>query len=255
MDTNFSVSLEGKVAIVTGARGGLGKSIALLLAKSGADVVITDVPSKENQLYEVAELVRAQGVRCLALTADIKDKNDIDQLIGALLSEFGAVDLLVNVAGMYLHHSILDFREESWDLLADVNLKGVFLTCQAVAKIMVQQKSGHIINISSDSAVDVAQGDGPYAVSKTGVVTFTQHLAKELGQYGIRANAIAPGWIKTEMTESVWADPIKLKEAESEIPLGYMAEPEDIGHVALFLASNASRYITGQLIVANGGRV
>ncbi|NIB42252.1 SDR family oxidoreductase [Pseudomaricurvus alkylphenolicus] len=256
MDTlDFSVSLKGKVAIVTGAKGGIGRAVALLLASSGADVVITDIHAAASQIETVAEKIRDRGVRCVSITADITRKNDLDQLLGDVLNEFGSVDLLVNVAGVYLSNPLLDFDEERWNTLFDVNLKGVFLACQSVAKIMVQQESGCIINISSDSALDVAEGDGPYSASKSGVIAITRHLSKELGKFNVRANAIAPGWVKTEMTEFVWRDPQLLKEAEAQIPLGYIAEPRDIANVALFLASEASRYVTGQVIVANGGRV
>jgi 3-oxoacyl-[acyl-carrier protein] reductase len=123
-----------------------------------------------------------------------------------------------------------------------VNLKGPFLTCQAFSKVMCEQRQGNIINIASDSAIDVAEGDGPYASSKAALVTLTRHIAREMGEHNIRANVIAPGWVKTDMTSFVWSD-------------GFLAEPEDIGNVVLFLASGASRYVNGQLIVANGGRV
>jgi 3-oxoacyl-[acyl-carrier protein] reductase len=254
-DSDFLVSLQGKVAIVTGAQGDIGKSISLLLAKSGADVVITDIHSGQAQLSAVAKEIRKMGVRSEVVTADISNSDDVDHLLGEVLNGFGAIDLLVNVTGIYISNSTLDFSEVEWKALIDVNIKGVFLTCQSVAKIMIQQKSGNIITIASDSAIDVAEGEGPYCESKSGVVVFTKHLAKELGRYGIRVNAIEPGWIRTDMTEFVWADPAKLKVAESEIYLGYMAEPEEIGSVTLFLASNASRYITGQLLVVNGGRI
>jgi len=254
-NSDFSVSLEGKVAIVTGAKGGIGEAIALQLASSGADVIITDIPSGSRRLDSVAEKARRSGVRCVAITADITKKNDLDHLLGVVLNEFGSVDLLVNVAGVYISNPLLEFTEENWNLLFNVNLKGMFLMCQSVAKVMAQQESGNIINIASDSAVDVAEGDGPYGATKSGVVAVTKHLAKELGSSGIRVNAVAPGWVKTEMTEFVWKDAEVLKEAESQIPLGYMAEPNDIANVVLFLASGASRYITGQLVVANGGRV
>jgi 3-oxoacyl-[acyl-carrier protein] reductase len=254
-DSDFLVSLQGKVAIVTGAKGDIGKSISLLLAKSGADVVITDIHSGQAQLSAVAKKIRKMGVRCEVVTADISNSDDVDHLLGEVLNGFGAIDLLINVTGIYISNSILDFSEVERNALIDVNIKGVFLTCQAVAKIMIQQKSGNIITIASDSAINVAEGEGPYCESKSGVVEFTKHLAKELGRYGIRVNAIEPGWIRTDMTEFVWADPAKLKVAESEIYLGYMAQPEEIGSVTLFLASNASRYITGQLLVVNGGRI
>ena len=253
--TDFQVDLVGKVAVVTGATGGIGRAIALQLASSGADVAVTDVHQRVEPLCELAAEISQLGRKSIATTADVTDRTDIDQLIGEVLDGFGGVDLLVNVAGVYLVDPIKDFTESNWDKTIAVNLKGPFLTCQAFSRVMCEQGHGNIINIASDSAIDVAEGDGPYASSKSALVTLTRHIARELGGHSIRANVIAPGWIKTEMTRFVWSDPQIREEAEAGIPLGFMADPEDIGSVALFLASDASRYITGQIIVANGGRV
>lgn len=253
--SDFSVSLEGKVAVVTGAKGGIGKAIAFSIAKAGADIAITDIFSGYEELEAIAAEIRDFGVRCLAVPADITQKNDIDQLVGQVLNEFGAIDLLINVAGVYQSAPLLEFQEVDWDRVMDVNLKGFYLSCQVIGRCMVEQKFGNIINIASDSAIDVAEGDGPYACSKAGVVVLTKHLARELGQYNIRVNGIAPGWVKTERTKFVWGDPVMLKNAESQVPLGFMAEPDDISNVALFLTSSASRYLSGHVVVANGGRV
>jgi len=252
---DFQFDLTGRVALVTGAAGGIGRAVALCLARSGAAVAVTDIHSSVDALGELACEISDLGSKAIASTADITKSADIDQLLGEILNEFGAVDLLVNVAGVYLTNPIVAYDELDWDKTMAVNLKGPFLTCKAFSKVMCEQGHGNIINIASDSAIDVAEDDGPYATSKSALVMLTRHLAKELGKKNVRANAIAPGWVKTEMTRSYWSDPQILEEAESSIPLGHMAEPEDIGDVVLFLASQASRYISGQLIVANGGRV
>jgi NAD(P)-dependent dehydrogenase (short-subunit alcohol dehydrogenase family) len=252
---DFTVDLEGQVAVVTGATGGIGRAVALQLASSGADVAVTDLHQRVEPLCDLASEISQLGRKSIAISADVTDRTDIDHLIGDVLNAFGAVDLLVNVAGVYLTDRISDYSEIAWDRTMSVNLKGPFLTCQAFSKVMSEQRQGNIINIASDSAIDVAEGDGPYASSKSALVTLTRHIAREMGQHNIRANVIAPGWVKTEMTRFVWSDPKLREEAESGVPLGFLAEPEDIGSVALFLASDASRYINGQLIVANGGRV
>ena len=252
---DFTVDLEGRVAVVTGAAGGVGRAVALQLASSGADVAVTDIHERVEPLCELAAEISQMGRKSIATTADVTDRTDIDHLIGDVLNAFGAVDLLVNVAGVYLTDTVRDYSEMEWDRTMSVNLKGPFLTCQAFSKVMCEQRQGNIINIASDSAIDVAEGDGPYASSKAALVTLTRHIAREMGKHNIRANAIAPGWVKTDMTRFVWSDPQLLEEAEAGVPLGFLAEPEDIGNVVLFLASGASRYVNGQLIVANGGRV
>lgn len=252
---DFQVDLVGRVAVVTGAAGGIGRAVALQLAGAGAAVAVTDTYRRANALGKLVSEINGLGSKALASTADITSRTDIDQLLGEVLNEFGAVDILVNVAGVYSTGPITAFDESVWDKIMEVNLKGAFLICQAFARVMCEQGYGNIINIGSDSAIDIAEGDGPYASSKSALVTFTRHLARELGRNSVRANVIAPGWVKTEMTRSVWSDAGALEKVEADIPLGFMAEPDDIAYVALFLASNASRYVSGQLIVANGGRL
>jgi 2,3-dihydro-2,3-dihydroxybenzoate dehydrogenase len=251
---DFNVDLSEQVAVVTGAAGGIGNSVAQALARSGASVAITDIQARAENLAELMDDIGGDGGRIAAVTADITKREDIDQLLGVVLNEFGAVDILVNAAGIYMTGPIAAFEESRWDRTLATNLKGPFLTCQAFSKVMCEQGHGNIINIASDSAIDVAAGDGPYASSKSALLTFTRHLAAEVGGSGVRANVVAPGWIKTEMTRFVWADTALREAAEAGIPLGFMAEPDDIANVVLFLASNGSRYITGQTIIVNGGR-
>jgi 3-oxoacyl-[acyl-carrier protein] reductase len=252
---NFRVDLAGQTAVVTGAGGGIGRAVALLLARSGADVAVTDIHEKVEPLCQLARDISVLGCKSLATSADVTDRSDVDHLLGDVLDAFGAVDLLVNVAGVYLVSPITKYSESAWDRTLAVNLKGPFLTCQAFSRAMCEQGHGNIINIASDSAIDVGEGDGPYGASKAALVLLTRHIARECGRHNVRANAIAPGWVKTDMTRFVWEHEASRKEAEASVPLGYLAEPDDIGYVVLFLASEASRYVTGQLIVVNGGRI
>ena len=245
-----SFSLEGQVAIVTGGGTGIGRSIALEFAKAGADVVVGS--RKLANLEKVAEEVRALGRRSLAVQTDISRKTDVDNLVQKVMGEFGAIDILVNNAAVLGKFSLLEAPEDEWDRVIDTNLKGYYLCCQAVGKRMVERKGGNIINIASTAAFE---GGGSYNISKAGVVNFTRGLARELGRYNIRVNAIAPGWVITDMAKYIMReDPERLRrEAEATIPLGRMAEPSDIASVALFLASDASSLITGQTIVVDGG--
>ena len=252
---DFKVDLDGRIAVVTGAAGAIGRAVALLLARSGATVVISDSYQNAAALSSLAGEIDGLAGRVLAATADVSSRGDIDELLGDILNEFGSVDILVNAAGVYIAGAIAAFAEQDWDNSMELNLKTAFLTCQVFSKVMCEQGQGCIINIASDSAIGVVAGEGPYACSQSALITFTRHLASELGPHNVRANAIAPGWVKTEDTQIIWSDIARRKEAEASIPLGFMAEPGDIASVVLFLATRASRYITGQVIVANGGKL
>jgi len=245
-----SFSLEGQVAIVTGGGTGIGRSIALEFAKAGADVVVAS--RRLSVLEKVSEEVTILGKRSLAIQTDISRKADVDNLAQKVMDEFGVIDILVNNAAVLGKFSLLEAPEDEWDRVIDTNLKGYYLCCQAVGKRMVERKGGNIINIASTAAFE---GGGSYNISKAGVVNFTRGLARELGRYNIRVNAIAPGWVITDMAKYIMReDPERLRrEAEATIPLGRMAEPSDIASVALFLASDASSLITGQTIVVDGG--
>lgn len=245
-----SFSLEGQVAIVTGGGTGIGRSIALEFAKAGADVVVAS--RRLSVLEKVSEEVTILGKRSLAIQTDISRKADVDNLAQKVMDEFGVIDILVNNAAVLGKFSLLEAPEDEWDRVIDTNLKGYYLCCQAVGKRMVERKRGNIINIASTAAFE---GGGSYNISKAGVVNFTRGIARELGRYNIRVNAIAPGWVITDMAKYIMReDPERLRrEAEATIPLGRMAEPSDIASVALFLASDASSLITGQTIVVDGG--
>lgn len=246
-----SFSLEGKVAIVTGGGAGIGRSIALTFAEAGAAVVVAS--RKLINLEKVAGEVRALGKHSLAVPVDITKKTDVDNLVQIVTGEFGSIDILVNNAGTIIRTTLLEHSEEDWDAVLDTNLKGYYLCCHAVGGRMVEQKKGNIINISSVRAIKAAPRRASYCVSKAGVSMLTRVLAIELADYNIRVNAIAPGWVKTNLNKVLWSDSETYKQITAKIPLGRLAEPSDIANVALFLASDASSYITGHTIVVDGG--
>jgi NAD(P)-dependent dehydrogenase (short-subunit alcohol dehydrogenase family) len=247
-------SLIGRVALVTGARRGIGKTIALALAEAGADVGLCDLVLEDGQLQAVAQEILALGRRSLFARADTRRKSDVDGLVERVIGELGRIDILVNNAGIAINSPILDMAEEDWDRILDIDLKGYFLCSQAAGRKMVQQKAGTIINLASQFAFRVTPGMGAYSIAKAGVVMLTRTLAQELGKFGIRANAIAPGMVKTEINQASRSNPEELKRIESAIPLGRIAETDDLVGAALFLASDASRYITGQTLLVDGGR-
>jgi NAD(P)-dependent dehydrogenase (short-subunit alcohol dehydrogenase family) len=245
--------LSGKVAIITGARQGIGKAIALALAQAGADIAICDRVIEDGELNAVAEEVKRLGRRSLAVQADITQKAEVDGLVKRVVDEFGVIDILVNNAAMNIRAPLLELREDGWDRVINTDLKGYFLCSQAVGKRMVEQKRGNIINIASTAAIKAAPEMGAYCIAKAGVVMLTRVLAVELAKYNIRVNAIAPYMVKTKFSQPLWSDPETLKQLESEIPLGRLAEPGDIIGSVLFLASDASSYITGHTIIVDGG--
>ncbi len=246
-------SLEGRVAIITGGGTGIGRSIALEFAKAGADVVVAS--RRLSVLEKVGEEVTALGRRSLAVQTDISRKTDVDNLVQRVMDEFGAIDILVNNVGIIVRASLLEHSEEDWGKVSDTDLKGYFLCCRAVGTKMVERKKGNIINIASVAAIAVETGKAAYCVSKAGVVMLTRVLARELASYNIRVNAIAPGLVRTEMSKRLWSDPETYKQITAKIPMGRVAEPSDIASVALFLASDASRHITGDTIVVDGGEL
>jgi len=248
-----SFPLPGKVAIVTGGRRGIGKAIALALAEAGADIAVCDRAVEDGELKAVADEVHQLGRRSLAVRADITQKADVDGLVQRVMDEFGVIDILVNNAAMNVRAPLLELGEEGWDRVIDTDLKGYYLCSQAVGRRMVDQKRGNIINIASTAAIKAAPEMGAYCIAKAGVVMLTRVLALELAKYNIRVNAIAPYMVKTKFSQPLWSDAETLKQLESEIPLGRLAEPEDIVGSVLFLASDASSYITGHTIIVDGG--
>ena len=248
---NFSLS--GEVAIVTGGKRGIGREIALALAGAGADVAVCTRVVEDGGLEAVAEEIKRLGRRSLGIQADTSRKADVDRMVQKVMDQFGHIDILVNNAGALIKAGFLEMSEDVWDKHMEVNLKGYYLCSQAVAKRMVERKKGCIINIASDLAFKAVPGMSAYCVSKTGIIMLTRVLAQELGQYGIRVNAIAPGMIRTELSRPNWSDPDFLKFMESITPLGRIGELSEIGGAALLLASSASSYISGSTILINGG--
>jgi NAD(P)-dependent dehydrogenase (short-subunit alcohol dehydrogenase family) len=248
-----SYSLSGRVAVVTGGRRGLGRAIALALAKAGADIALCDRNIDDGQLEAVADEVKKLGRRSLVAKADITRKADVDDFVRKVVDELGAVDILVNNAATNVRAPLLELGEDGWDRVIDTDLKGFYLCSQAAGKQMVEQKRGNIINIASTAGLKADAEMGAYCIAKAGVIMLTKVLAVELGRYNIRANAVAPYIVKTKFSQPLWSEPEALKQIESGIPVGRLAETEDIMGAVLFLAADASSYITGQTIVVDGG--
>ncbi|KPJ73337.1 hypothetical protein AMJ48_01675 [Parcubacteria bacterium DG_74_1] len=246
--------LKGKVAIVTGARRGMGKSHALKLAKAGTKVTVSDISQEECQV--VVDEIQKAGGEALAIKCDVSNKKEVDQMVQKTVEKFGRVDILVNNAGICQFKSFLEMTEEEWDRTLNINLRGYFLCAQAVAKEMVKQKSGAIVNIASVVMGQMGKGMAGlahYSASKGGVAALTKTLALELAPYNIRVNAIAPGAIDTPMAASTKTDPKILEQTLAIIPLHRMGEAREVTNTVLFLVSNASSYITGSVIVVDGG--
>ena len=250
-------SLEGQVAVVTGARRGIGEAIALALAQAGADVALCDVEVDDGKLDSVAQEVKKLGRRALAVQTDVTRKSDIDNLVKRAEDELGPIDILVNNAGIGSGTMLLDMEEEDWHKVLDTHLTAAYLCCRAIGKRMVERRKGNIINISSIEGVRIAfpirQGANPYPSAKAGLIMLTRGLARELAPHNIRVNAIAPGGVRTEMLRPAWESPEIAQLVNTYIPVRRLAEPDEIASVALFLASDAASYVTGHTIVADGG--
>ncbi|MBE9482914.1 MAG: 3-oxoacyl-ACP reductase FabG [Chloroflexi bacterium] len=248
-----SFSLEGKKALVTGGKRGLGKAIALGFAEAGADVAICSRMLADGELEATADEIRKLGRCSLAIQADVTRKSDVENMVREVVDEFGAIDILVNNAGQYIEIPTLELSEEDWRQVHDTHLKGSFLCSQTAGKVMVKQKRGNIINIASLAGIRPIVSPGGYDAAKAGLMMFTTSLAIELASYNIRVNAIAPGFTKTKMNERITSKPEILKKFEAAIALGRLGEPVEIATVAVFLASNASSYVTGITILVDGG--
>jgi len=249
-------SLKGKVALITGGSRGIGRAIALTFAEAGGDVVVSSRNRRPPELEKVAEEIRAKGRRALAIPAHVGKKEDVQNLVQKTLREFGRIDILVNNAGANpVLSSMVDLEEAAFEKVMEINLKGALLMSQAVAKEMIKQGGGRIINISSISGLRArADGTGAYCISKAGVNMLTQVMARELAEHNILVNAIAPGSIKTEMSRVNWIDPERRAQRIREIELKRFGEPEEVGGLALFLASEASSFVTGEIIRVDGGQ-
>lgn len=244
--------LKGKCAIVTGAAKGIGKAIALKLASLGANIVL-NYRSSEEKAIETENEIKALGVEVLRVKGDISNISDVENLINTAKEKFGKIDIMVNNAGITKDTLILRMKEEDFDSVINVNLKGVFNCLKTITPVMVKQREGKIINLSSVVGLSGNAGQVNYAASKAGVIGMTKSLAKEVGARGITVNAVAPGFIETDMTE-VLGDKFK-EEAKKAIPLKRLGKPEDVANVVAFLASEDANYITGQVIQVDGGMV
>ncbi len=246
-------SLGGKVAIITGGKRGIGKAIALAFAEAGADVAVCGRVIEDGELRAVAEEIKRLGRRSLAIQANIAQKTDVDNLVKQVMGEFGAIDILVNNAAVSIMAPLIQLREDGWDKIMNTDLKGYYLCSQAVGKVMVDQRRGNIISMSSTGGIRAWENVGGYCIAKAGVIMLTKVLALELARYNIRVNAIVPSFIRTQFSEIFWKDPERLKGLLAGVPLGYLGEPSDIVGSALFLASDASSYMTGHALVVDGG--
>jgi 3-oxoacyl-[acyl-carrier protein] reductase len=243
--------LDGKIALVTGAGRGIGRAVAEKLASEGADLALCDV--KVEWLAETEAAVKGMGRKVISVAADVSKAAEVDAAVDAVQAACGRIDILVNNAGITRDGYLARMSEEDWDAVLDINLKGTFLMTKAVAKLMMKQKSGNIINIASIIGLIGNAGQCNYAASKAGAIALTKSTAKELASRNIRANAIAPGFIETKMTDAL-PEEIRKKMLDA-IPMRRFGLPADIAHAVLFLASDASAYLTGQVLSVNGGMV
>jgi NAD(P)-dependent dehydrogenase (short-subunit alcohol dehydrogenase family) len=249
---NLSVfSLEGKVALITGGSRGIGRASALALADAGANVVVSS--RKIADLEPVAEEIKAKGVKGMAIAAHNAKIEESKALVERVTKQFGKIDILMNNAGTNPYYGpLLDQDEKTWDVTMNVNLKGLFFLSQLAARVMKAKGGGCIINTASTGGLRA--GDlGVYCVTKAAVIMLTQVMAKEWGQHNIRVNAIAPGIIKTRLSEALWKEPAVNARAIARIPLLRLGEPDECAGVVVFLASDAGSYITGETIVIDGG--
>lgn len=244
--------LTGKTALVTGASRGIGRAIALELGKLGAKVAVNYAGSEAKAL-EVVDEIKALGSDAIAIQANVSDADSVQNMVKQVIETFGSLDILVNNAGITRDNLLMRMKEDEWDDVISTNLKGVFLCTKAVTRQMMKQRSGRIINIASIVGVSGNAGQANYVAAKAGVIGLTKTTAKELASRNITVNAVAPGFITTDMTDKLPED-VK-QEMLKQIPLASFGEPEDIAHVVSFLASEGSRYMTGQTLHVDGGMV
>jgi 2-deoxy-D-gluconate 3-dehydrogenase len=246
-------ALEGKVAIVTGAGKGLGRAIALALAGAGADVALA--ARNEADLEAVADEISAMGRRGLPAKTDVTDRERADALVEKTVRELGRLDILVNNAGIVREGPFLEVTDDDWDAVIDTNLRGTFLCTRAAGRVLTEQGSGKIINIASNLGVLAAARLASYCASKGAVIQLTKALALEWAPFGVQVNAIAPGYFETDMNAEIRARPEKIGRLLRRIPAGRMGRPEELGPLAVFLASAGSDFMTGETVVIDGGQV
>ncbi|MDI6731186.1 MAG: 3-oxoacyl-[acyl-carrier-protein] reductase [Candidatus Margulisbacteria bacterium] len=243
------MQLKDKVALITGSAQGIGKSIAVAMAKEGANIIISDVNLELSS--QTAAEIQALGVKAISLKLNVTDPADIEAAIKQAMPQMGKIDILVNNAGITKDGLFIRMKKEDWDAVIGINLTGVFNVSKIIAPLLMKQRWGRIINLASIVGQMGNFGQANYAASKAGLIGFTKTLARELASRGVTVNAIAPGFIQTAMTDNIPED-VKQKMLEN-IPMGKLGQPEDIAAAAVFLASHAAEYITGQVIAVNGG--
>jgi len=243
------LKLTGKVALVTGAAQGIGRAVGLLLARNGADIVVSDINLEKAE--ETAKEITAIGPKAMAVKVDVSNLSDVERMVEAIIEKLAKIDILVNNAGITRDKLILRMTEEDWDAVLGVNLKGTFNCTKTVIRHMAKQRSGKIVNIASVVGEMGNAGQANYSASKAGVIGLTKTIAREYAQRGINVNAIAPGYIETPMTDAL---PEKAKEELKKlIPMERLGKPEDVAEAVLFLVCEESTYITGQVLNVNGG--
>jgi NAD(P)-dependent dehydrogenase (short-subunit alcohol dehydrogenase family) len=245
--------LTGKIAIVTGGGSGIGRRVAIAFSEFGAKLVIADIDKKAADL--VVSEIKAKGGEAFATRMDVTNPDEVDEMVNAAASAFGRIDILFNNAGISIRCPAESFSLEDWNKIIAVNLTGMFVCAQAVGRVMIKQGGGKIINTASVSAKLGHPGNLAYAAAKHGVVGMTKVMAVEWGKYGVSVNCIGPGVIKTPMTMKAFTDPGQYQELVKRVPLGRLGEPDDIVGAVVFLASEASNYVTGQTIYIEGGRM
>jgi 3-oxoacyl-[acyl-carrier protein] reductase len=250
----YMITLNEKIAIITGGSRGIGAATALMLAQAGANIVITYTKNEKAADY-IVQKIRNIGKECIAVKADISKEKNAKMVVEKTVRKFNRIDILVNNAGIWTYGLIGEMSEKIWKETMAVNLDGMFFITNAVVPVMKKQMSGKIINISSTAGQRGEAEHSHYAASKGGMISFTKAIATELGPYNINVNSVAPGWVDTDLNNEVFADKVYKEQERKKIPLQRIPTPEDIAGPVLFLASDLSRHITGEILNVNGGSV